>query len=83
MGVREALLHEANARLAQWKEDLEELQDAGAPPSRETTLKSLKHLLEKLKDLKNPMEIVDLFAPDDVRALHSFGVAAAGAEINQ
>ena len=50
-------------------EALEELQDAGAPPSRETTLQSLRHLVAHMKDLKTPVDLIDLFAPDDLRAI--------------
>ena len=38
--------------LTNWKSDLEELQDAGAPPSRESTLQSLRRVFSGVKDLK-------------------------------
>ena len=71
--TKESLLH----ALAAWKEDLEELAAAGATPSRETVMTSLKSLVSGVRELKSAVEIVALLAPGDTRRLYSVAATKA------
>ena len=59
--------------LASWKEDLEELQAAGAAPSRETVVASLKLLVGQVRELKGLLDLLELMHPNDPKRM--FGVA--------
>ena len=61
-------LHHA---LKLWRAELTELREAGANPSKETTLSSLRTLIGGIEALKVPLELLSMFKPDDVTALYN------------
>ncbi len=63
--------------LRQWREDLEELQASGAPPSKPTVLPSLKQLIGALRELKMPLAVIDLVKPGDPKAMYAVAVKKA------
>ena len=52
--------------LAQWKVDLDELVEAGAKPSRERALKSLRTLVKNIQELKVILEFNELMSPSNL-----------------
>jgi hypothetical protein len=58
-----------------WKEDLEELQAAGAAPSKETVAASLKILVGQVRELKGLCDLLELMHPNNPKQL--FSVASA------
>ena len=56
--------------LVKWQQDLEELQEAGALPSKETVVKSLKLLVKEIGELKSTSDLIDLVCPGNLAVMY-------------